>query len=74
MNFKFDLTTNQKHLLEQINIKVENREYTKQEIKNCIHIIANHIMSKSSKNGDLDKEIVKYNGLINVLIKHETDE
>lgn len=73
MNFKMDLSTNQKYLLEQIDIKVENRKYTKEEIKDCIDSIANHIMSKSTKNGDLDKEIIKYNGLINLLVKYESD-
>lgn len=71
MNFKIELTEKQQNLLKQIDIKVEDKNYTKEEIKNCINDIASHIMSQSSKNGDLSKEINKYDELIKILIKNE---
>lgn len=71
MNFKIELTEKQQNLLKQIDIKIEDKNYTKEEIKNCVNNIASHIMSQSSKNGDLSKEINKYDELMKILIKNE---
>lgn len=71
MNFKIDLTTKQQNLLQQLDFQVENKDYSKDEISHCIDIVTSHIMSKSSKNGDLSKEQNKYNELINILISNE---
>lgn len=71
MNFKFDLTTEQQKLLSQINYSIEDKEYSSDEIRNCISTISDHCMSLSSKNGDLSKEMLKYDGLMKVLLKNE---
>ena len=71
MNFKMDLTANQQKLLHQIGIKIEDKDYSSEEIKHCLNEICNHVMSKSSKNGDLSREIIKFNELSNMLIKYE---
>lgn len=71
MNFKINLTKKQQTLIKEIDFPVEDREYTKEEIKQCANNIASHIMSMSSKNGDLSKELLKYNELMNILIKNE---
>lgn len=71
MNFKIDLSTNQQKLLQQIGIDIENKEYSSQEIKHCLNEICNHVMSKSSKNGDIAREMIKFEELSNILIKYE---
>lgn len=71
MNFKTDLAEKNQKLLQEIGYKIENREYSPEEIKNCEFYIANHIMSQSSKNGDISKELIKCNELIDFLIKNE---
>lgn len=71
MNLKVDLTTKQQELLQQLNITIENKDYSDEEIRQYENIITSHIMSKSSKNGDLSKEISKYGEIVNKLIKSE---
>lgn len=71
MNFKVDLTTNQQKLLQQIGIEIEDKDYSSKEIKHCLNEICNHIMSKSSKNGDISREMIKFNELSTMLIKYE---
>ena len=71
MNFKVDLTSNQQKLLQQIGIKIEDEDYSSEEIKHCLNEICNHVMSKSSKNGDISREMIKFNELSNMLIKYE---
>ena len=71
MNFKNDLTQNQQTLLLQIDYPVENREYSKEDIRQCVTFVGSHIMSLSSKNNDLSSELMKYNDLMKFLIKNE---
>lgn len=71
MNFKMDLSTKNQELLKEIEYTIEDKEYSSEDIKQCESYIANHIMSLSSKNGDIAKETAKFNDLINVLVKNE---
>ena len=71
MNFKIDLTQKQQNLLVQINYPVLDKEYTKEEIKNCVNFVAEHCMSMSSKNDDLRNEMQKYDELMRILVKNE---
>ena len=71
MNLKMDLTKKQQNLLKQIDIVSEDRDYSPEEIKKCVNSISEHIMSQSSKNGDLSNEMTKFNELINLLARHE---
>lgn len=71
MNFKMDLSIKNQKLLQEMDYKIENREYSTEEIKQCELYVANHIMSLSSKNGDISKEIIKCNELMNILAKNE---
>ena len=73
MNLKMDLTKKQQNLLKQIDIVSENRDYSPEEIKKCVNSISEHIMSQSSKNGDLSNEMTKFNELANLLIRNEKD-
>ena len=56
-------------LLEDAGIKVEDKEYLQEDFKTMEHKIVEHIMSASSKNGDIDKLRNKYDGIFRVLIK-----
>lgn len=71
MNFKKDLSTRNQGLLEDLGVKSEDREYTPEEIIQCENIIASHVMSQSSKNGDLSRETIKFSNLMDILVKHE---
>ena len=70
MNYKIDLTEQNQKLLEKADVKVEDREYSSDEIKKDIVDISNYIMSKSSKNGDIAKTQAQYMPLVNVLHKN----
>ncbi len=67
MNYKIDLTKHNQDLLKDADVKVEDREYSKEEIKKDISDIGTYIMSKSSKNGDLAKAEALYIPLVNTL-------
>lgn len=67
MNYKKDLSEKNQKLLAIADIKVENKEYTKEEIQKNISDIGNHIMSMSSKNGDILNAQLEFMPLINVL-------
>lgn len=69
MNYKIDLSEQNQNLLINADIKVEDREYSVDEIKKDIAKISSYIMSKSSKNGDIAKAQTEYMPLINVLQK-----
>lgn len=71
MNFKTDLSNSNQELLSQLGIKIEDRNYSIEEIKKCENNIATHIMSKSLKNMDLAKESIKYNNLMNILARYD---
>ena len=71
MNFKIDLTQNQQNLLTQIDYPVLDKEYSKEEIRNCVNHIFDYCMSFSRKNNDLSNEMQKYNELIQLLVKNE---
>lgn len=72
MNFKEDFSEDQQNLLKKIeHISVENKNYSQDEIKETINNVSSYIMSKSSKNGDLLKELNNYTGILNKLIENE---
>lgn len=67
MNYKKDLSEKNQKLLSNIDIDIEDREYSTEEIGRNINDISNYIISKSSKNGDLDKTRIEYMPLANIL-------
>ena len=72
MNFKKDFSEEQQNLLQKIEqISVEDKNYSQDEIKETINNVSSYIMSKSSKNGDLSKELNAYTGILNKLIENE---
>ena len=67
MNYKRDLSEQNQKLLLKVDINDEDREYSAEEGDKNINDIANYIISKSSKNGDMDKAQLEYMPLINAL-------
>ena len=67
MNYKKDLSEQNQKLLLKINVNVEDREYLAEEVEKNINDIGNYIISKSSKNGDINRAQLEYIPLINVL-------
>ena len=67
MNYKKDLSEQNQKLLLKINIDIEDREYFAEEVEKNINDIGNYIISKSSKNGDINRAQLEYIPLINVL-------
>ena len=71
MNYAKDFTTDQQQLIKHLDICIEDREYSAEEIKNDLSKIASFVMSKSSKNGDLINEMHRYNPVMTILVNNE---
>lgn len=71
MNPKIDLTEKQQNLLKQSDTVIEDRIYSKEEIRHCIDKVGTYIMSQSSKNGDLSKALSECSELMDILMKNE---
>lgn len=69
MNLLNKYTTNEIKLLENIGINIENKEYTKEELRIYESQIEDFIMSHSTKNGDISRLSNQYNSILNTLIK-----
>ncbi len=68
MNLKKELSDKNQNLLINIGQSIEDREYSIDEIRNIRNEVFTHIMSGSSKNDSISKEINKYNDLANFLL------
>ena len=55
-----------KELIEKAGIKVENKDYTADELKKCVREITEYIMSQSSKNGDISKLSNEYRSIFRI--------
>ena len=64
MNLKKELSNNEIGLLTKAGVNVEDKEYTKEELKKCEFEIEEFILSHSSKNGDIDKLHNEYNAIL----------
>lgn len=71
MNLLNKCTTNDIKLLEKAGIYIENKDYSKEELRKYEMSIEEFIMSHSSKNGDINKLSNQYNSVLNVIIKGE---
>ena len=70
MNLKKELKNQYQNLLAQMDYSVEDRDYSKNEINNCLMHVTDYIMSKSSKNNNISNEFKKCDDLINILRKN----
>lgn len=71
MNLLNKCTTNDIKLLEKAGIYIENKDYSKEELRKYEMSIEEFIMSHSSKNGDINKLSNQYNSVLNAIIKGE---
>ena len=70
MNLKMELSKKQQNLMEQLNISIQDKEYTQEELKSALNTISDYIMNLSIKNNDLSNEMAKYNELTSILVKN----
>ena len=66
MNLLNKCTKNEIELIEKAGIKIENRDYTVDELKRCETDITEYIMSHSSKNGDISKLSSEYDSIFRI--------
>ena len=69
MNLLNELLESEINLLKNIGIKVENRNYNKDEAKLIENNIIEDIFCRSSKNGDIQKANEQYSNIIEKLEK-----
>ena len=74
MNLKKEFKKEEIELLQVAGVNVEDREYSKEELRKCEMDIEEFIMSHSSKNGDISKLSNQYYGILNKLIKNNMAE
>ena len=67
MNLLNECTKEEIQLIEQAGIKVENKDYTPEELKRCETEITEYIMSHSSKNGDIGRLQNEYESIFRVV-------
>lgn len=68
MNLKKEFKNEEIELLQVAGINVEDREYSKEELRKCEMNIEEFIMSHSSKNGDISKLSNQYSRILNTII------
>lgn len=69
MNLFKEFNSNEKELLNKLDLSVEDREYNKEELRRYENNIEEYIMSKSSKNGDITKSINEYSSILDKIVK-----
>ena len=68
MNLKKEFKNEEIELLQVAGINVEDREYSKEELRKCEMSIEQFIMSHSSKNGDISKLSNQYHNILDTFI------
>ena len=68
MNLKKEFKNEEIELLQVAGINVEDREYSKEELRKCEMNIEEFIMSHSSKNGDISKLSSQYHNILDTFI------
>lgn len=69
MNLLNKCSTNEIKLLENIGLNVEDKDYSREELRKYEIYIEEYIMSHSSKNGDISRLSNQYNSILNTLVK-----
>lgn len=67
MNLLNKCTTNEIKLLENIGLNVEDKDYSREELRKYEIYIEEYIMSHSSKNGDISRLSNQYNSILNTM-------
>lgn len=68
MNLKKEFENEEIKLLQEAGINVEDRDYSKEEIRRCEINIEEFIMLHSSKNGDISKLSNQYCNILEIFI------
>ena len=68
MNLMKQFSKEEIKLLSNAGINVEDREYSKEELRKCEMNIEEFIMSHSSKNGDISKLSNQYHNILDTFI------
>ena len=71
MNLLKDLSKNELKLLKDAGVNILDKEYSKEELRECESKVEEFIMNHSSKNGELNKYNVQYSDILNNLIKYQ---
>lgn len=69
MNLYKEMNNNEIELLKNAGVKVEDKEYGKDELKKFEQQIVDFIMSASSKNGEIDKRRNQYDSVFKIIVK-----
>ena len=69
MNLLNECTKNEVELIKKAGIKLENKDYSTEELKRYETEITEYIMSHSSKNGDISKLSNEYSGIFRIFDK-----
>jgi len=69
MNLMKDISNKDKKLLTKAGIHIENRDYTKDELRGYVSNIEDFIMSHSTKNGDITRLNNEYDSILHILTK-----
>lgn len=69
MNLLNECTKNEIELIKNAGVKIEDKDYTSEELKRCETEITEYIMSHSSKNGDISKLSNEYSGIFRIFDK-----
>lgn len=67
MNLLNTFTIEQNQLLNEAGIYIQDKGYSKDEIKIIFNSIIENVMNKSLKNRDMTNSLQKYNDIINIL-------
>ena len=67
MNLLNTFTIEQNQLLNEAGIYIQDKNYSKDEIKIIFNSIIENVMNKSLKNRDMTSSLQKYNDIINIL-------
>lgn len=64
MNLYKIMNNNEIKLLENVGVKVEDKDYLQEDFKRAEQQIVEYIISASSKNGDIDKRRKQYESIL----------
>lgn len=67
MNLLNKFTINQTKLLESDGIYIQDKDYSKDELKIIFNRVMENVMNKSLKNRDMANSLRRYNDIINIL-------
>lgn len=71
MNLKTDLSSKDQKLLQNIGIKIIDKDYKPNELKTFTNSIGDYIFSQSSKNGYIERAVDEYGDLLRKFVRNE---